>query len=436
MGLIALAASSCSIFNTGSFVAAPKAASPTPATSDWEAVIYSLAVNATSGLTATPAPNSSPTPNAAVTATSSVTPVVEKATQKTGGLSLTPISPESHSPTPFPNQAAPNKPSPTATPTPSGVQKGNPTPVSPAQPTPTPTTDNANAANTGQPANAAPTLAIATGCEDKAAFYEDVTIPDETMFRQGTHFTKTWRLQNAGTCAWGAKYALVSAGGDLMNGPQSMPMPDVAPGQIFNLSVDLVAPVNGGAYTGDWEFQRPDGSHFGVNSGGIDFIWAKIQVSFVVVDPGTGAAAAPASCAVTTNDAYYSQILTLINTTRANAGLKALTLQAKLSAAAQVHSQDMACSSRLDHTGMDGYTWYTRIQAQGYNYVYASENIFAGSPGFSGDPQGAFDWWMASKIHHDNNMNPKVSEIGIGYAFYQASQYGGYYTLDFALPKQ
>ena len=269
-----------------------------------------------------------------------------------------------------------------------------------------------------------------------------MTIPDDTDFRQGDKFVKTWQIKNAGTCTWGSSYSLVFAGGEIMNGPQSVPLPSVKPGDIFNVSVNLVAPLGGGTYLGDWEFQRPDGTRFGVNSGGVDFIWVKIDVSWVVPgnepgatpETGSGPAPAAAACGGQTNADYVSQVLALINNARAANGQKALALNPQLSAAAQAHSADMACNDFLSHTGSDGSTWYTRVMAQGYAYSYASENIYAGSPSYGGDAQGAFDWWMNSPIHKANILSPKVTEIGIGYLFYDKSSYGGYYTLDFARP--
>ncbi len=261
-----------------------------------------------------------------------------------------------------------------------------------------------------------------------------MTIPDGTVFRQGDDFVKTWQIKNAGTCTWGPSYALIFAGGAIMNGPQSVPLPSVRPGELFNISVNLTAPANGGTYLGDWEFQRPDGTRFGVNSGGVDMIWVKIVVSYVVLNPQANANSAAAACAGQTNNGYVNQVLALINGARKDNGLAALKLNSQLSAAAQVHSVDMACNDYVDHTGSDGSTWYTRIKAQGYAYSYASENIYVGNPTFGGDAQGAFDWWMNSPVHRANILSPKVTEIGIGYLFYDKSTYGGYYTVDFARP--
>ncbi len=339
--------------------------------------------------------------------------------------------------------AAPTQPppSPTVQPSPTNTLPApspTPTAASLTAPTPTPTATASASADSG-------------ACKDEAAFYDDVTVPDGTNFRQNTSFVKTWRLKNTGTCAWGSDYKFVYAGGDQLNGPQSLPLPAVQPGGIFDMSVNLTSPANGGAYTGLWEFQRPDGSRFGVNSNGVDLIWVKIAVSYIVVGDtqsgsgstttaststtSTSTSSSTGGCAPPPDGNIISQLLALLNGARAAAGLPALSLSGKLSSAAQVHSQDMACNSFMDHTGSDGSTWYVRIKNQGYDYSYASENIYAASPGYGGDAQGAYTWWMNSRVHHDNIMSSKVTEIGIGYAYNQGSTYGGYFTLDFARPK-
>lgn len=330
-------------------------------------------------------------------------------------------------------------------------------PAATEPPSPTPASADANAAaakNTPSPTPAAAQEATPTAtpaqagqagvyCLNKAAFYDDVTIPDGTVFRQGDAFVKTWRLKNEGTCTWGPAYKLAFAGGDSMNGPQTMPLPEVKAGDIFDLSVNLTAPANGGTYVGHYVFMDPQGGPFGVNAGGIDDIWVKIVVSYIVPGqdpkPTPDPAAPPPSaevpgCTFQPNDSYLSQVLALINQARTAANLPALTLNAKLAAAAQVHSVDMACRNYWGHIGSDGSDWYARVKAQKYNYAYASENVYVGSPQYGGDAQGAFDWWWKSPIHHDNMMSKKVTEIGIGYAFTTTSQYGGYYTIDFGKP--
>ena len=129
---------------------------------------------------------------------------------------------------------------------------------------------------------------------------------------------------------------------------------------------------------------------FGVNSGGGDKIWVAISVSWY--QPGQAAPSSgipdsqqKGSCSYSENSAYIDQLAGLINQARASEGLPALEVDARLSAAAMKHSLDMGCQGYLDHTGSDGSKWGQRIQAEGYSYNYASENIYAGSPDFGGD---------------------------------------------------
>jgi len=56
---------------------------------------------------------------------------------------------------------------------------------------------------------------LPTAC-DKAEFIADVSVPPGTILAPGVTFTKTWRLQNIGTCAWTTSYQLVFFSGDQM----------------------------------------------------------------------------------------------------------------------------------------------------------------------------------------------------------------------------
>jgi uncharacterized protein YkwD len=126
-------------------------------------------------------------------------------------------------------------------------------------------------------------------------------------------------------------------------------------------------------------------------------------------------------------------VFTLINQMRSSNGLATLTLNNSLSAAAQVHSTDMACNNFISHSGTDGSNWADRISAQGYQYsTYPLENIYVGDPQFGGDAQGAVTWWMNSQVHRENILNDRVTETGVGYVYDPNSEYGGYYTMVFA----
>src|SRR5688572_31442543 len=70
------------------------------------------------------------------------------------------------------------------------------------------------------PPTASPTLdpsepTPTPSCRDSAVFVEDVTVPDNTRLEAGEKFTKTWKLQNIGSCAW-TGYTVAFVSGDKM----------------------------------------------------------------------------------------------------------------------------------------------------------------------------------------------------------------------------
>jgi uncharacterized protein YkwD len=277
-------------------------------------------------------------------------------------------------------------------------------------------------------------------CTNIAAFVSDVTIADGQVFRAGDPFKKTWKVSNSGSCPWGAGYALVFAGGELMGGALSNPLPPVEPGAVAEVSVDLVAPNQPGPAVGYWQFQDAQKRSFGTGYSGSGLLWVQIAVSSFASAGSTTSiqSSQPTSvsaCNATRDSSVENQLLALINQARTTQGLAPLSLRDELGAAALLHSTDMACNGFISHHGSDGSDWYARVASQGYaNAASARENIYVGDPAFGGTAQGAFDWWMNSQIHRENILNPDVSEIGIAYVHNPVSEYKGYYTMVVARP--
>ena len=114
---------------------------------------------------------------------------------------------------------------------------------------------------------------------DQAQFVSDLTIPDGATLTSGTAFTKTWRLKNIGTCTWSTSYKVVWAGGDQLGAPASVNMPvTVAPGQLVDVSVKMVAPIAGGSYQGLWKISNTAGVQFGIGDSAANPFWVKINV--------------------------------------------------------------------------------------------------------------------------------------------------------------
>ena len=114
---------------------------------------------------------------------------------------------------------------------------------------------------------------------DRVRFIKDVTIPDEMDLAPGEAFTKTWRLQNAGSCPWTIGYLLYFESGNIMGGPTSQYLTSqpVLSGETIDVSVGLVAPEETGTYQGNWKIRNVKGEGFGIGEASKAF-WVKINV--------------------------------------------------------------------------------------------------------------------------------------------------------------
>ena len=130
------------------------------------------------------------------------------------------------------------------------------------------------------PTDEAPTPTSGTsGCIDRVAFVQDVTIPDNTLLQGGQEFEKIWRLRNSGTCAWNSSYSIVFASGDSMSGLAAVALPgSVAPGQTVDLRLALRAPTRNGTYRGNWLLRNPSGQTFGLGPSANQPFWVQVVV--------------------------------------------------------------------------------------------------------------------------------------------------------------
>lgn len=113
-----------------------------------------------------------------------------------------------------------------------------------------------------------------------ARFVKDISVPDGTKFSPGATFTKTWELENVGSCTWNQDFELVFVKGDQMGGDDQIPIDDnVRPGETIRLSVDLVAPLGAGEYRGDWRLADDEGEEFGIGAGASKTFWVSIKVT-------------------------------------------------------------------------------------------------------------------------------------------------------------
>ena len=104
-----------------------------------------------------------------------------------------------------------------------------------------------------------------------------------------------------------------------------------------------------------------------------------------------------------------ANIIMLTNQERVANGLGVLTENSQLDAAALAKANNMFEQQYWDHFGPNGETPWQFIRAEGYNYVYAGENL---AKGFQ-TAEGVHEAWMASPTHAANIMSGNYKDIGV-----------------------
>ena len=130
---------------------------------------------------------------------------------------------------------------------------------------------------------------------------------------------------------------------------------------------------------------------------------------------------------------WQDQMLTSLNSIRAEKGLKPLKMCAPLTTAAQKYARVMATQNFFAHEGKDGSTAGERIQSAGYNWRNANnatgiaENIAAGQASVTAVMMD----WKKSTGHYKNMTNSKFTHVGFGMAENQKSTYKKYWVQNF-----
>jgi uncharacterized protein YkwD len=323
-------------------------------------------------------------------------------------------------------------------------------------------TDTPSTPFTATPTAGTPIPTNPPDCTNSALFVTDVTIPDNTNIVGGTKFTKTWRISNNGTCVWGPTYTLSHYSDQRLGAPDSVPLGLTYPGSTLDISVELTAPNSTGTYRGNFVIKNPQGLIMKVADD--SRLWVIINVTTVSaatvavtstsigpsptlatpagsVTPtptgptptqGASSSSSTAACAFTTERTKLTEVINALNTYRAQKGLPAYTVNAKLAEAAQRHANDIACHKIYVHTGTDGSTPRSRVADTGYVAKSVSENVNGNNPPFDG--QAAVNWWINDRgdaRHGQNLVSTTFTEIGVGYAFFESY---GFYALVFAQP--
>jgi len=126
------------------------------------------------------------------------------------------------------------------------------------------------------------------------SFVSDVTITDNTPVTAGQSFTKTWKVKNAGSCAWDAGFKFAFTGGDAMGGTTYTLPSSVAAGAVTDISVAMTAPSKSGTVRGNWRMSTTSGQFFG------DEVYVQVVVGGGSAPAATNTSGAPAATAVAT----------------------------------------------------------------------------------------------------------------------------------------
>ncbi|MEU6214931.1 CAP domain-containing protein [Streptomyces sp. NPDC047023] len=118
--------------------------------------------------------------------------------------------------------------------------------------------------------------------------------------------------------------------------------------------------------------------------------------------------------------------MTLVNQERAKAGCQPVKANAKLTAAAQGHSNDSAARRVLSHTGSDGSSANQRVARTGYSASWVGEVVSLGGS----TPAQLMSVWMRG-FDRDTILNCSARELGAGLA----TPGGNYWTLVLATPR-
>ena len=108
---------------------------------------------------------------------------------------------------------------------------------------------------------------LGSGCNN-LAFISDVSVPAGTVFQPEQQFTKSWKVQNTGTCDWVYRYHLVHISGDDVGGRDPVSLGKVIePAKWTTLTITLRAPRAPGTYTSTWRLADQSGTVFGSTLG-------------------------------------------------------------------------------------------------------------------------------------------------------------------------
>ena len=103
---------------------------------------------------------------------------------------------------------------------------------------------------------------VANGCLN-SLLISDVTIPSGSKVNTKDTFTKTWQIQNTGTCNWTGNFKITYLDGDMLGADTTKISRTVVPGGTTEISLKMTAPSTSGTYQSAWQMSSDTGQLFG-----------------------------------------------------------------------------------------------------------------------------------------------------------------------------
>jgi len=119
-------------------------------------------------------------------------------------------------------------------------------------------------------------------------------------------------------------------------------------------------------------------------------------------------------------------VLALVNERRRRAGCGPLSLDRRLTDAANEHATDMARHGYFAHDSRNGDDPGDRVRDAGFRWRRYGENIARGAS----SPYQVVQGWMRSPAHRENILDCRLREMGVGRAL--SRRRGAYWVQDFA----
>jgi uncharacterized protein YkwD len=128
---------------------------------------------------------------------------------------------------------------------------------------------------------------------------------------------------------------------------------------------------------------------------------------------------------------YEARVLELANMQRAKFGLAAFAIDGRLERSAADYAQVLGALNWFSHTGPDGSTLVSRVEAAGFPFTVQIGEVLAwGNEGWT--PEAMVQAWMNSPTHRQEILSPVYIRAGVGCYLTPANGTTVHCVIDFA----